>query len=240
MQIKEDIIIFTDGASSGNPGPGGYGAVIVFPDENFVEELGGGKSKTTNNEMELSAIASALSHISNQSGTIRVFSDSTYAINGITKWIRGWENNNWKTRAKEDISHKAIWQKLAMLVNERKDKIDWTHLPGHVGVVGNERADEIASSFAQKKKPKFYKGDLDKYELDILNIDIDAIKLVEKKQRSGNGGQAYSYLSWIDGILKKHKTWAECETRVKGRDAKFRKAISEEHEDEILKEWGLK
>ena len=238
MKPKEDIIIFTDGASSGNPGPGGFGAVVVFPDEDFVEELGEGKANTTNNEMELAAIAAAFAQISNQPGSVQVFSDSSYAINGITKWIRGWENNNWKTRAKEDVSHKELWQKLGGLVTERKEKITWTHLPGHVGVIGNERADEIASSFAQNKKSIFYKGTLSDYKLDILNINIDEIKLAEKKQRS-NGGPAYSYLSLVDGELQKHKTWAACEARVKGKDAKFRKAVSKEHEEEILKDWGI-
>lgn len=240
MKITEDIVIFTDGASSGNPGPGGYGAVIVSRKDEWVEEIGEGKKQTTNNEMELAATLSAFSHIEHRRGTVRIFSDSTYVINGITKWIRSWKVNNWQTRAKEDVSHKALWQKLSALVDARTDNISWTHLHGHVGIVGNERADTIATAFATGKAPELFDGALGDYDKDILNIEIDRIKMEEKKQKSKHqSAKTYVYLSLVDGKLERHDTWAECEARVRGQSAKYRKATSPEHEKEILSEWGI-
>jgi ribonuclease HI len=136
-QFSKDLVIFTDGSSLGNPGPGGYGAVVVFQQLDEVVELGGNKSRTTNNEMELSAVIAALSHAMFNTADAHIFTDSSYVINGITKWIFGWESNGWKTKAKEDVANRAHWQTLAQLVREREksSRVTWHLVPDRKSVV---------------------------------------------------------------------------------------------------------
>ena len=242
-QFGRSLVIFTDGSSLGNPGPGGYGCVLVFPQLDEVIELGGNKIKTTNNEMELSAVVAALSHSVFSTANVEIFTDSSYVINGITKWIFGWQKNNWQTKDKNDVANKYVWEQLAGLVHEREisAKISWHLLPGHVGIIGNERCDEIATGFAAGKPVKLFRGKLSQYGLDILNITIDEkLKKEKSAKKSRSNAPAYSYLSLVDGIAMRHKTWAETESRVKGKRAKFKKAFSADDEKTILGEWGAK
>jgi ribonuclease HI len=239
-QFEKKLVIFTDGSSLGNPGPGGYGSVIVYSFMDEVIELGGNKVKTTNNEMELSAVIAALSQSIFNTADVEIFTDSSYVINGITKWVYGWEKNAWKTLAKEEVANKALWQNLLSLVRERQNhsKIVWNYVPGHVGVVGNERCDVIATSFASGKPSGLFRGKLSEYHYDILNFTIDeSLKKNKSETRAKAKARAYSYLSLVDGIVMHHKTWAECEARVKGKKAKFKKAISADDEQVILKQW---
>lgn len=231
------LVIFTDGASSGNPGPGGYGAVVVFPKLDEVVELGGNKTKTTNNEMEMSAVIAALSHTVFNTAPTHIFTDSAYVINGITKWISGWENNGWKTKDKKDVANKNLWENLASLVREREktSSINWHLVGGHIGIIGNERCDEIATGYATGKPVSLYRGTLSQYGKDILRIEADE-KLVSQKAKSKSSGtgKAYSYVSYVDGKIAVHGTWAECEARVRGKQARYAKALSAEHEAELI------
>lgn len=234
--MKDKVIIFCDGASKGNPGPGGFGAVVVL--ENEVTEIGGFEKETTNNRMELMAAICALKEYDTNL-QIDLYTDSRYLINGITKWIHGWQKNNWQTKNKEDVLNKDLWQDLAFLTSNKK--INWHYVGGHIGIAGNERCDEIASGFASGEEVKLYFGPIKDYKVDVLNLDFDSKKKVTKKSKSATAGmKAYSYLSLVDGKLHKDKTWVECEKRVKGvKGAKYKKAISADHEQEILKEWGV-
>ncbi len=239
--FEKSLVIFTDGSSLGNPGPGGYGAVAVFQQMDEVIELGGNKIKTTNNEMELSAVIAALSHTVFNTAPVEIFTDSSYVINGITKWVKGWRNNGWKTKTGDDLANKALWQNLDSLVSERlaHTTVTWNHVPGHVGVVGNERCDEIATGFAAGKPGVLVRGKLSEYPRDILNFSIDDTRSEEKSAKRAHAAtKAFSYLSFVDGIAMRHNTWIECETRVKGKKAKFKKSVSADNEQEILKEWG--
>src|SRR3989338_9482667 len=132
----ESIFIFTDGASRGNPGPGGFGAIVIVPknqDSGFmIQELGGRKEHTTNNRMELLAAIKALQQIQDSRFKIQVFTDSSYLINGITKWIYGWQKNGWKTKAKQDVENRDLWEKLIEI--SRNKEIQWKQIGGHVGV----------------------------------------------------------------------------------------------------------
>ena len=241
QELENKLIIFTDGASLGNPGPGGYGAVLVFPLLDEVVELGGNKPSTTNNEMELTAVISAFSHSITSSSHVHIYTDSSYVINGITKWMHGWEKNGWMTSQKQPVSHKELWQSLVSLVREREAvaSVSWHHVPGHSGVVGNERADAIASNFAEGGNPTLFRGRMSDYDQkDILNLKYDEEEFAKRQASKERAKQkAYSYLSMVDGVIDKHPTWAECERRVKGKKAKFRKAISAEEEQEIIAEW---
>ncbi len=165
--MSNKIVIYTDGSSLGNPGPGGYGAVIWHVDENRVFEIGEQEeSKTTNNRMEIMAAIESLLAVKEQSGEITIFTDSEYLLNGITKWIFGWQKKGWKTADKKPVLNQDLWQRLFILTEERKDKggLVWKRVPGHAGVLGNERADTIATSFAEGQDVTFAHGTKEEYE----------------------------------------------------------------------------
>ncbi len=133
------IEIFTDGACSGNPGPGGWGVLII--DGDTREELCGGDSETTNNRMELMAAIRALEETPDDR-PVRLHTDSQYVKNGINEWIKGWKRNGWKTAAKKPVKNKDLWEALDALTQDRE--IEWRWVKGHAGHPGNERADELA------------------------------------------------------------------------------------------------
>jgi ribonuclease HI len=158
------ITIYTDGSSKGNPGPGGWGA-IIFNGEN-VREMGDRKEKTTNNRMEMMAAIEALKYVSlnfADTESIEVHSDSTYLINGITVWIRNWQKNNWRTKDKREVLNKDLWQEL--LGETEKRNVEWKKVLGHSGHQFNERCDEIAQSFADGLKVNLYEGSKSGYFL---------------------------------------------------------------------------
>jgi ribonuclease HI len=237
MMTKSDlpIVIFTDGASSGNPGPGGWGAVIAMP-EGKILELGGRESSTTNNRMELTGAIRALITTKGADQRIHLYTDSTYVIQGITKWIWGWRKRNWITSEGKEVANTDLWKELSSLVQNQK--IEWKYVRGHTGVPGNERTDEIAVAFSKGVRPNLYDGPLLKYSVPIYDLPPDT-DLPEMKPKQAPS-RPYSYLSVVDNVPMRHSTWAECETRVKGRSgAKFKKAMSLEEEIKILKLWGV-
>lgn len=133
------IEIWTDGACSGNPGPGGWGALMISGEHE--KELFGGEAETTNNRMEMMAAIQALSALKGPS-KVRLHTDSTYLKDGLTKWIHGWKRNGWKTAAKKPVKNKDLWQMLEEAT--RRHDIEWVWVKGHAGDPGNERADELA------------------------------------------------------------------------------------------------
>ncbi|MEL6816347.1 MAG: ribonuclease HI, partial [Cyanobacteria bacterium J06598_3] len=145
--------IYTDGACSGNPGPGGWGSHLEFSDGQ-VHELGGRDGATTNNRMEMQAAISALEYVLEthaESGQIILHTDSEYLKNGITKWIKGWKRKGWKTSAGKAVLNKDLWQQLDEVTQTLRSQdltIDWRYVRGHTGNPGNERCDEIARAFS--------------------------------------------------------------------------------------------
>lgn len=133
------VIIHTDGACSGNPGPGGWGSILEY--KGTVRELFGGAPDTTNNRMELMAAISALSALKRPS-TVELHTDSEYLRNGIMKWIKGWKRNGWRTSDRKPVKNDDLWKALDQLVLTHK--IDWRWVKGHAGHDLNERADELA------------------------------------------------------------------------------------------------
>jgi ribonuclease HI len=133
------IEIWTDGACSGNPGPGGWGALLKSGEH--AREIHGGEPDTTNNRMELMAAIEALNALKKPS-KVKLHTDSTYVKDGLTKWIHGWKRNGWKTASKKPVKNKDLWQMLEKAC-ERHD-IQWIWVKGHDGDEGNERADELA------------------------------------------------------------------------------------------------
>ncbi len=235
---KSDITIFCDGASKGNPGRGGWGAIVAVDAE--VYELGGFEAHTTNNRMELRAALEALTKARTLSNAkVTAYTDSNYVINGITKWVHGWQKNGWVTKDKKRVMNQDLWEPLLIAVEAFDSAIVWEYVGGHVGVAGNERVDTIASDFAEGKKVELYAGPLSGYSIDVANIDFDAALVKTKsasKERSK--AKAYSYVSKVDGKVLVHKTWAECEARVKGKTARYKKSLSPEDETEIIKDFS--
>ena len=158
------ITIYTDGASRGNPGPGGWGAIIASK-ENIVE-IGGSEAHTTNNRMELTAVIRSLeftisnSQFSNQ--PIQIHTDSEYVTKGMTEWIQRWQKKGWRTTGRKPVLNQDLWQRLIELTEGRK--VEWKYVAGHAGVPLNERADEIATTFADNFTPALYDGPKDKYK----------------------------------------------------------------------------
>lgn len=133
------IEVYTDGACSGNPGPGGWGVIIYGGDEPL--ELSGGESGTTNNRMEMTAAIEALK-ATQDLGPIALHTDSQYLKNGVTQWMARWKRNGWRTADRKPVKNKDLWEALDALTSERQ--ISWRWVKGHDGDPGNERADELA------------------------------------------------------------------------------------------------
>jgi ribonuclease HI len=134
-----EVVIYTDGACSGNPGPGGWGAVLRW--NGTEKDLHGGELQTTNNRMELMAAISALEGLTRPS-KVELHTDSKYLLDGITKWIAGWQRNGWRTAAKKPVKNEDLWRRLVAAMD--RHEIAWQWVKGHAGDEGNERADELA------------------------------------------------------------------------------------------------
>ena len=251
--------IFTDGASRGNPGPGGWAFVAVYEKgaignavpgvassggaEQWVKEGGGAERVATNNQMELMAALRALEYVLSQNvvGDVLVHSDSSYIINGITKWVAGWKKKGWITSTKTPVENRELWEGLDAAVEQLRASgvpVRWQYVGGHIGVKGNERCDVIATALATGKpvEPVLFDGLFSGYSIaDVLDISHSLEKKKDKGvDRSRSKAAAYSYVSSVNGVVQVHKTWKECEARVKGQSgARFKKALSASEESII-------
>ena len=234
----KSIVIYTDGACSGNPGPGGWGTIVILP-EGEVRELGGKLAPTTNNQMEILATIKGIEAITDREEPVVVFTDSTYVIRGITQWIWGWRSKGWKNAEGQEVQNRDLWERLSRAVAQKKGgKIDWKYIRGHTGNPGNERCDEIAVAFTHGKWMDLYQGPLVGYGIAVHDFPPD-VPLPEMRPKTEKK-QAFSYLSLLNGKALRHRDWASCERRVKGQSgAKFKKALSASDEMSILSEWGL-
>ena len=236
------IALFTDGACSGNPGPGGWACVIASPDGR-ARELGGFSAATTNNRMELTAVLEGLRSVRALPGPAFVHTDSTYVLDGITSWIKGWKRRGWTTAAGEPVKNEDLWRGLDAAVAERgRGGVEWRWVRGHDGHDANERCDEIAVAFSRRRPVELYDGPLPAYPHGSLAPSAAQARPERKKspgKPAAPSGPA-TYLSVLDGKLERHATWKECEARVKGRSgARFKKVRSSAEETAALKGWGL-
>ena len=136
---QNTVEIYTDGACSGNPGPGGYAAILKYGQE--IREISGYEVETTNNRMEMMAVIEALRQLKRPCD-VRVITDSQYVVKGMTEWIQGWVKRNWLTSQKKPVLNKSLWKELLRLC--RKHKIEWQWVKGHNGHPYNERCDQLA------------------------------------------------------------------------------------------------
>ncbi|MFN8943057.1 MAG: RNase H family protein [Pseudobdellovibrionaceae bacterium] len=235
LKDENRIIIYTDGACSGNPGIGGW-AFVLFDGQTTIYESASFDPQTTNNRMEMSGVIFAFHALQKLSaaglsmGPIHVHSDSSYVIQGITTWIFGWKKRGWKNLEGKDIANQSLWTQLDEAVAPFRKQIQWIHVPGHAGIPGNERCDELSVK-AMREKIEIQTMSLkSEYEFDIFSpVELAKFKKIDPY-----------YLSLVNGALKKHATWSECEATVKGRTGvKFKKIKSLNEEVQVLKDWGI-
>jgi ribonuclease HI len=192
--------------------------------------------------MELAGAIHGLKKVAKIDAPVWLYTDSVYVIRGITQWIWGWRRRGWKTAEGEDVANRELWQELSLVVESRPKTapIDWRFVKGHSGVPGNERVDQIAVAFTKGTRIDLYKGPLISYPVPIFDLPASHALPEPKDKDAKVKAAAYSYVSVIDGVPMRHKTWPECEARVKGRSgAKFKKTTSAENEQEILAGWGV-
>lgn len=209
------VEIYTDGACRGNPGPGGWGALIVRGEA--VEELGGREARTTNNRMELRAAVEALRRV-HPDEPARVYTDSQYLLNGITTWLAGWRRRGWVTAEGRPVENRELWEALDAAAGGR---VTWEHVRGHAGHAGNERANVIAQAYAAGRRPP--------------PRPANALSAAASARPPG-----VSYLSLVRGELRRHPTWDECRARVERvSGARFKKCASAADEAAAIAAWGL-
>ncbi|MEM9926287.1 MAG: ribonuclease HI [Cyanobacteria bacterium P01_D01_bin.50] len=192
--------IYTDGACTGNPGPGGWGVVVYF-DDGSIHELGDASTQTTNNRMEMQAAIAALKFLqsSRQSKPITLYTDSEYLINCVTKWVKGWKRKGWKKSDGKPVLNQDLLQILDNLNNQQ---IKWQHVRGHAGNIGNERCDQIARAFATGKIPSLKQ---------IVDISISDVNL-EQKASVGVSSTSKSHIQPTIINKKIHNSSLESDT----------------------------
>ena len=237
----EHILIYTDGACSGNPGPGGWAALVVTPDGR-LRELAGGERPTTNNRMELSAALFALTSVESRAEPVRLYTDSTYLISGVTKWVAAWRRRGWLTAEGKPVLNRDLWERLDALAAARRGRLDWRYVRGHSGHDANERCDELAVAFSKGLRPALYDGPVVGCGYSVLEPEPEALP---ERPSAYNGhkkkpaGKAGFYLSLVDGRVERHQTWPQCQARVQGvSGARFKKVSSCDEEADVLRRWG--
>ena len=238
---KNTIFIYCDGACSGNPGPGGWAAVIIFSD-NRVSELGGGERHTTNNRMEMLGAIAALGAVQDSPEPVKLYTDSGLLINGITGWIHGWKQKGWVTAGGKPVVNRDLWERLDCLAHSRKGRLSWGHVKGHAGHEINERCDDIAVAFSKGTKPVLYDGPAVGCGYSLFEPAAEQLRAPAPRSASHfskpkpKGG---FYLSLVEGRVERHVTWPQCQGRVHGvSGARFKKVASAEEERAVLKLWG--
>jgi ribonuclease HI len=205
-------IAYTDGACLGNPGPGGWGVRILFPDGS-VQELGGAVGMTTNNRMELQAAIEALKAVG-ASAEATIFTDSRYVIDGLTKWIHNWRRRGWTTVANTPVKNHQLWMALDRL---NHPGIRWQHVRGHSGEPNNERVDTIARLFAQGAQPQLFRG-RQGAPLDPATVALprQPTTTTSATTRQGADRRAVRYVSIVHGTIAIDDNWHSCASRVHG------------------------
>lgn len=222
-------VLFTDGAARGNPGPGGYGFVLISNE--YVYEGSGAKNPTTNNAMELSAVIQGINKLvslQQKVSKLTIHLDSKYVRDGSISWRHGWARNGWITKEKQPISNKDLWQELHSLLNQCAEigiVIDWDLVRGHRGIPGNERCDYLATTVADTGIDQSYTGPLSDHP-NAKNL-LSVPKTTEPY-----------YIAFADGVVQKFTKWDDCSQWVRGRKAKYKKVHSTLEEESVLESWG--
>ncbi|MEO5668591.1 MAG: viroplasmin family protein [Bdellovibrionota bacterium] len=247
------VWIYTDGACSGNPGPGGWAYLARHKDD--VWAASGCEKSSTNNRMELQATYEALRSVRARNlatEPLVIFTDSSYVLKGIQEWMPAWVKRGWKKVDGTDVMNRDMWELLSHEV--RGLKLEWALVPGHSGVAGNEFVDEWSVEASKQLKGAKKSWALESFEARAAFEVWPTERVSKPKSASGSkssssrnssssssgGGKAF-YVSLIKGELIRHSTWPECEARVKGTSgARYKKIKSESELSDVLKSWGHK
>jgi ribonuclease HI len=225
------MAVYVDGACSVNPGPGGWGVLIIRDGKHY--EYGGHKESTTNNIMEMTAALEALKRLKDEEGPITIYTDSQYLKNGITKWIHLWKVKGWKKADGEEVLNLELWQELSRLI---RPEIRWEWVKGHADNVHNNRVDKIARAFSRCEPISLLSGDTEGAAAPPPSAG-DEVKEA-RPARASRGNK--TYLSLVGGTLERHDTWELCQQRVTGvPGAKYKMCKNSAEEEEILTAWGL-
>lgn len=240
--MNNPILAYCDGACSGNPGAGGWGAVLILP-EGRVRELGGGERLTTNNRMEMAGAIAVLKAVSERPEPVKLFTDSSYLLNGITQWIRSWKRRGWTTMDGNSVLNRELWEELDSLAAARKGRLSWVHVKGHCGHEVNERCDEIAVAYSHDETPALYDGPATGCAYSLLDPLSEQLRVAgapsNRSERRPKPKGGY-YVSVVGGKVERHSAWPDCQKKVHGvSGAKFKKVSSAEEERETLKRWGV-
>ncbi|AGY58306.1 ribonuclease HI [Gloeobacter kilaueensis] len=209
------IRIVTDGACLGNPGPGGWAALILQDDQ--IEEYSGFEAQTTNNRMEMQAVIEGLRRVG-ATVPVTVISDSQYVIKGMSEWLPGWKRRQWRTAAGKPVENRDLWEALEKVAAGR---VQWQHVYGHRGHAENERANDLAQAAAARRP---------------VPPAVEPAAFATSAPRS----DGITYLSLIDGQIERFSSWPACQARVQGvAKARYKKCRSPEEERTVLAEWGM-
>ena len=223
-------ILYSDGATSGNPGPSGWAYLAISPHGEILEHAES-VEHSTNNAMEILSALEGMRAILDQDPNARIEfrTDSQYLIRGITQYLRGWKSRNWLTLQGTPVAHQALWEELENLGGPSHA---WVYVPGHAGFPGNERVDSLAVLCSKGSAPDLYRGPAQNYRIPLRDLTAPIPKIRKYPKAI--------YLSLVDGKLHRDETWVACEKRVKGqRGVKFKKVESSEEESLTLKSWGI-
>lgn len=233
------IRIVTDGACQGNPGPGGWAALIIH--NGSTQEIGGHEAHTTNNRMELRAAIEGLQHVP-AAAPVELITDSTYLQRGITEWLALWQRRGWQTRNGKPVENQDLWQALAALLGGR---VSVRHVYGHTGDAENERANTIAQAYAADRRPPPPGTAPASNARPVKPAAATATPTSQPDADLARQVQATrpartSYLSLVNGELARHTTWEQCRARVHGvSGARYKKCTSAEQEITTITGWGL-
>jgi len=244
----KSVWLYTDGACSGNPGPGGW--AYLARHEGDVWAAAAAEKSSTNNRMELQATIQALRSVRSralEAESIALFTDSSYVLKGIQEWLPAWVKRGWKKIDGSEVLNRDLWE---LLSNECQGlKIQWVLVPGHSAVAGNDFVDEWAVEASQSLKARDESWSFEKFPCSEAFSEwprereskkSSSSKAAGSSKSKSSGGKAF-YVSYVKGQLVRHPTWSECEARVKGTSgARFKKVTSESELGEVLKSWGLK
>lgn len=235
-------VYFTDGACSGNPGPAGWGCIVLDISRKHFLELGGFEAQSTNNRMEMQSVFEALkdfAKISSGDERALVILDSEYVRKGLVEWIPNWKKRGWKKADGGDVLNQDIWENLEALYRPLARKVDFKIVKGHAGIAGNERADAIAVDFSKGGKPTLHSNSWDEFDGDWRDLG-DASTVAQAKKSKKKAPKNGFYLSALGKNWLRHDTWPECASRVQGvSGAKFKKVKDDAEAHEVLKSWGI-
>lgn len=231
-------IAYTDGSCLGNPGPGGWGVRVLYPDDT-VQEFGAAAGHTTNNRMELHAAIAALEKLRDYQ-QVTIATDSRYVIDGLTRWLPNWRRRDWVTASGTPVKNREVWQRLAQLNHAG---VRWRHVRGHSGDPNNERVDDIARAFASGARPQLFRGRVGAQDDPVTTRACQTQPVSNTAglpHRPGKTLDTPQYISIVGGVVAIDGDWSLCAARVRGvSGARYKKVRTSQELAAFCAEHGV-